>query len=51
MARGVSLSSNLGFDRLSLVHGVRRVLQLMLATKDLEPYIEVEAPSPGLPPF
>lgn len=36
-------------DRLALIHGVRRVLQLMLATKALEPYIEAEVPPPGLP--
>ncbi len=35
-------------DRLALVHGVRRVLQLMLATKALKPYIDAENPPPGL---
>lgn len=38
-------------DRLALIHGVRRVLQLMLATRALEPYIDAEAPPPGLPPL
>ncbi|KAL8738821.1 MAG: hypothetical protein Q9181_000425 [Wetmoreana brouardii] len=34
-------------DRLALVHGVRRMLQLMLATKALQPYVETEVPPPG----
>jgi len=38
-------------DRLALVHGVRHVLQLMLATKALEPYIEAETPPPGHAPL
>ena len=36
-------------DRLALVHGVRRMLQLMLATEALQPYIDAEVPPPGLP--
>lgn len=36
-------------DRLALVYGVRRMLQLMLGTKALQPYIEAEVPPPGLP--
>ena len=60
----VILSSNLGnsptiypsylataLDRLTLIHGVRRILQLMLATSALQPYIEAEVPPPGLPPL
>jgi len=38
-------------NRMALVHGVRRVLQLMLATKALEPYIKAETLRLGLPPL
>lgn len=38
-------------DRLTLIHGVRRMLQLMLATSALKPYIEAEVPPRGLPPL
>ncbi|KAL8636697.1 MAG: hypothetical protein Q9228_005938 [Teloschistes exilis] len=34
-------------DRLALVYGVRRMLQLMLDTKAFHPYIEAEVPPPG----
>lgn len=38
-------------DRLALIHGVRRMLQLMLGTKALQSYVEAEVPPPGLPPL
>ncbi|KAI4126442.1 MAG: hypothetical protein LQ338_003751 [Usnochroma carphineum] len=38
-------------DRLALVHGVRRMLQLMLGAKALHPYIEAEVPPPGFSPL
>ncbi|KAL8958626.1 MAG: hypothetical protein Q9183_005798, partial [Haloplaca sp. 2 TL-2023] len=34
-------------DRLALIHGVRRLLQLMLGTDALRPYVECEVPPPG----
>lgn len=36
-------------DRLALVYGVRRVMQLILATEALKAYIDGEIPPPGLP--
>ncbi|KAL8823629.1 MAG: hypothetical protein Q9191_005686 [Dirinaria sp. TL-2023a] len=36
-------------DRLALIHGVRWILQLMLGTKAMQPYVEAEVPPPGLP--
>ena len=38
-------------DRLALIYGVRRLLQLMLGTNALQPYVEAEVPAPGLPPL
>ena len=38
-------------DYVALIYGVRRILQLMLATKALEPYVYAEIPPPGLPPL
>ncbi|CAF9904235.1 MAG: hypothetical protein HETSPECPRED_003456 [Heterodermia speciosa] len=36
-------------DRLALIHGVRRMLQLMLGTKAMQSYVEAEVPPPSLP--
>ncbi|KAL8661929.1 MAG: hypothetical protein Q9202_005130 [Teloschistes flavicans] len=38
-------------DRLALVYGVRRMLQLMLDTEAFKPYIEAEMPPPGFEPL
>ncbi|KAI1646446.1 putative GMC oxidoreductase [Daldinia loculata] len=38
-------------DHASLIHGVRRLLNVMLGTEDLEDYIESELPPPGLNPL
>ncbi|KAL8861989.1 MAG: hypothetical protein Q9178_001444 [Gyalolechia marmorata] len=38
-------------DRIVLIHGVRRMLQLMLNTEALQPYVEAEVPPPGFSPL
>ncbi|KAK6955842.1 hypothetical protein Daesc_003486 [Daldinia eschscholtzii] len=38
-------------DRAALIHGVRRVLKVMLGTEALKDYIETELPPPGLAPL
>lgn len=38
-------------DRSALIYGVRRMLQLMLATNAMQSFIEVEVPPPGFGPL